>query len=104
MARFQRAFIFQEEKNMAVNLVVADVSGSSPNKRITYTLYFSSTYTLNGTGDNLAFTATTNPDGSQRNPSFFSGAVPARIPVAWPEQAGAVRVAFGRLEPGTPCA
>jgi len=85
---------------MAVNLVVADVSASSPNKSITYTLYFSSTYTLNGTGDNLDFTATTNPDGSQRNPSFFSGAFPARIPVTWAENGGDMGGAFVEITKG----
>lgn len=78
---------------MAINLVVIQVNtvrGGS--KSITYAAYFSSTYTNNPAGDNIDFTATTNPDGSARNPSGFAGAFPAQMPSTWYDNGGDMNV------------
>lgn len=85
---------------MAVNLVAKHVKGGPPAKEIVFTLYFTGTYTLNGTGDNVDFTAVNNPDGSARNPGFLAGAAPSRLPLEWEENGGDMAGAYVEIVPG----
>jgi hypothetical protein len=85
---------------MSINLVAKQVKPGPPAKEITFTVYFSGTYTLNGTGDNIDFTATLNPDGSARNPAFLAGAAPIRLPLNWEENGGDMAGAYVEITPG----
>lgn len=72
----------------AVNLVAIDVDAHDPDKEIAFGLYWTGTYTLNGTGDNVDFTAVNNPDGSARNPGNLVGSYPLSQPKTWSDNGG----------------
>lgn len=87
---------------MAINLVLNSIMHGPNKKMFIYDAYYSSTYTLNGTGDNIDLTASTNPDGSARNPKFASDAFPARAPQLVAENGGDMGGAYvGVVKPTT---
>jgi len=86
---------------MAINLIASVATTSGNVKEVIYTVYFSGTYTLNGTGDNIDFTASINPDGSLRNPNFLPGAQGlSRQPLFWGENGGDMAGAYIEIVKG----
>lgn len=73
---------------MAANLAAVDVDSHGPDKIIAFSLWWSGTYTLNGTGDNVDFTASLNPDTTSRNPAKYVGAFPQSQPTQWCDNGG----------------
>jgi len=72
----------------AVNLVAVDVDSHGPDKSIAFGIYWTGTYTLNGSGDPVDFTAVNNPDATARNPQNIPGAYPLSQPKQWYDNGG----------------
>lgn len=74
---------------MPINLQVQEVFSSGDSYEVVYAAYFTGVYGPNGTGDNIDFTASLNPDGTSRNPFFKPDCNgPAREPVKVEENGG----------------
>lgn len=84
---------------MPINLQVKEVFSSGDSFEVVYTAYFTGTYTLNGTGDPIDWTASLNPDGSSRNANFKPGCnAPAREPIKVEENGGDMGGAYVGLQ------